>query len=321
MGENRDDEVTGSYANDPSRLRADIERTREELSETMGEISDRLAPGQLAADAKETLKQAATERMRVMSETASQVAEDITGQARAAATGVVEHVRQNPWPSALLGIGVGWLLYHNLSSRPGSTRVTSTDPGYAFDERDSPPWNGEPARFEAIRDNSLPALCAGVGLAWLVSRSFAREVHTSYPAIAYNEYNDLAARAEDGGSWPGTGPGRDWTQAARDAGHRMRDAGHRVREAAAGAARRATDATRQATDRVGRATTETQHWLTRQVEEHPLSVGLIAIAAGAGIGLALPATEAESRWMGRQRDELLSKARSLANETVSKVGS
>jgi hypothetical protein len=57
------------------------------------------------------------------------------------------------------------------------------------------------------------------------------------------------------------------------------------------------------------------------VREHPLAVGAALLATGAAIGLAMPRTALEDTWLGRERDHLVSSAKSLAQGAVKQVES
>jgi len=57
------------------------------------------------------------------------------------------------------------------------------------------------------------------------------------------------------------------------------------------------------------------------VREHPIAVGAALLATGAAIGLAMPRTALEDGWLGRERDQLVNSARTLAQGAVSKVES
>jgi hypothetical protein len=48
--------------------------------------------------------------------------------------------------------------------------------------------------------------------------------------------------------------------------------------------------------------------------ENPLAVGLLALAAGVGMGLLLPSTRGENRLMGETRDRFARDARRTASE-------
>ena len=94
----------------PSRtreIRAEIEQTREDLSETVNAIQDRLQPSTLASNAVDSVKDAARERLREIADTET-----------------VQYVRANPMPTAMIGIGLAglaWLAFgrdgHDTPSR------------------------------------------------------------------------------------------------------------------------------------------------------------------------------------------------------------
>jgi hypothetical protein len=55
------------------------------------------------------------------------------------------------------------------------------------------------------------------------------------------------------------------------------------------------------------------------METNPLALGIVAVAAGAILGLMLPSTQAENQLMGETRDRLMDQAKSTAKETMKKV--
>jgi hypothetical protein len=77
-------------------IRAAIEQTREDMSETVNAIQERLRPGTIAANAADQVKRAARDTARDVADSDS-----------------VMYVRANPIPTAMVGIGVAglaWLL-------------------------------------------------------------------------------------------------------------------------------------------------------------------------------------------------------------------
>jgi ElaB/YqjD/DUF883 family membrane-anchored ribosome-binding protein len=54
-------------------------------------------------------------------------------------------------------------------------------------------------------------------------------------------------------------------------------------------------------------------------EDNPLAVGAMAVAAGVGVGLLLPATRKEAELMGSARDRLVDEARETAREIGQKA--
>ena len=141
MSESADEPRTTSISADDSdenteQLRANIEDTRAEMSQTINEIQERLSPDHLMGQVKETVREATIGKVeRVMEkvgETLSGVAEpalEAAGRAgtviKDAGTSVGQKVWRNPIPVAMIGLGVGMLFmrwnrgqgYYESSSR------------------------------------------------------------------------------------------------------------------------------------------------------------------------------------------------------------
>jgi hypothetical protein len=85
------DDMTDEAAGRTRKIRAEIDRTREDMSETIDAIQDKLRPGNIVAEASDRVRNATTERMKQM-----------TG----------EGSRDKLIPAALIGIGTAWLLWN-----------------------------------------------------------------------------------------------------------------------------------------------------------------------------------------------------------------
>ena len=117
----------------PSRtreIRAEIEQTREDLSETVNAIQDRLQPSTLASNAVDSVKDAARERLRDIADTET-----------------VQYVRANPMPTAMIGIGLAGLAWLAFGRETHNTRSRDWD-----DRRD---WRVR-SGYEVERDHRLP---------------------------------------------------------------------------------------------------------------------------------------------------------------------
>jgi hypothetical protein len=99
-------------------IREEIAQTRIEMSETIEAIEERLRPSNLVAQAGETVRNAATEKVRSMANTAGQAADRVMD------TSIGQTVRANPIPVAMIGIGTAWLLMKRRSDE-GRRRNTS----------------------------------------------------------------------------------------------------------------------------------------------------------------------------------------------------
>lgn len=99
-------------------IREEIEQTREEMSETVNAIQDRLRPSNIAANAADTVKHAARQRVREVADSDS-----------------VQYVRSNPIPTAMIGIGIAglaWLAFGG--NEPGRRQRHYRDWSRRFDE-------------------------------------------------------------------------------------------------------------------------------------------------------------------------------------------
>ena len=103
----RQQESTSTDASADARtreIREDIEETREEMSETVNAIQERLRPGNIAANAAENVKQVAREKARDVAESEP-----------------VQYVRANPIPTAMVGIGIAGLAWLAMAGRERSS--------------------------------------------------------------------------------------------------------------------------------------------------------------------------------------------------------
>jgi ElaB/YqjD/DUF883 family membrane-anchored ribosome-binding protein len=101
-----------------------------------------------------------------------------------------------------------------------------------------------------------------------------------------------------------------------------------VKDSVTSAAGTAYDKVTGAVDQTYRKAGELGHTAREQydhyLEENPLAVGAVALALGAAVGLALPATRYEGKLMGQAKRDLLNKAQdtatNLLHETRESVG-
>lgn len=101
-------------------IRAEIAQTRDQMSDTIEAIQDRLKPSNIVATASETVRNATTEKVKQMANTAGDAAERVMNNT------LVDTVRANPVPAALIGIGAAWLWMKGRSD----TRRSGGDYGY-----------------------------------------------------------------------------------------------------------------------------------------------------------------------------------------------
>lgn len=186
---------------------------------------------------------------------------------------------------------------------------------------------------DTIKANPLPAALTGLGLGWLLMS--ARQQNQARPRYRVEDYritNEYAPVAREyplddgyeGDDSPSAGDlagrardkvGETATQAhdkAGDLAGRARggasDLGSRTRERAGQFGSQA----RQQAERAGSG-------FQRMLHENPLTVGTLAVGAGAAIGLAIPETSKEHEVMGEARDNVVEKAQEKAQDAQQRV--
>jgi len=278
------DDTTGRVAADSGltpqdeartrEIREEITQTRADLSETIEAIQERLAPSNLAAQAGETVRNATTEKVKQMANTAGRAADQVMD------TPVVETIRSNPIPAAMIGIGAAWLLIKGRGDSPRyRSRGRRRHSGYRSDWR--VPGTGYNSEFSGAVGTTGSANYGTTGGSEYASGSggYGTEAAGGFGAYAgsesgYGEYGSTGARGYGERDYRGGSYGY-----GRSSGFSL--------------------------ERVAR--------------ENPLALGAAAALIGVAIGLTVPSTEAEDRLMGETRDNVVDRAREAAGGAVEKV--
>jgi hypothetical protein len=166
---------------------------------------------------------------------------------------------------------------------------------------------------ETLRANPIPLALIGAGIGWLL---------LSRGRVAADEgggAGGLAARVESASSaaaeaaYEYSRPKIDATieRSARYAA----EAKSRTEQAARGYAQKAGRYAEEA----GRQFHDVREQANRAMDEHPLAIGIMALAAGAALALLLPSSRVEDRYLGRTRDRLLDEARDLGSEALDRA--
>jgi ElaB/YqjD/DUF883 family membrane-anchored ribosome-binding protein len=280
--------VAGAVGEDreTTQIRSYIEKTRADLSDTIGALQDKLDPSRIAEQVKDQLREKATEaydtaktavrdatlgKAEKIMANVSETVTDVTGRAGAAVTGssAVQYIRENPVPFALVGIGLGMLALNTRRNEPAS-----------YSSRRTPVY--EPYVPSGTNQSST----SGVGDKVQGAAESVAEAARMATERAKGAFSSAASSVTDAAS-----------SAAGATRQQFTTVGDQARQG-----------TRVATDRF-RAT----------LEENPMALGVAAVAAGAIFGLTLPTTRVEGEYMGEARDRLVGQAKSLAQETAGKV--
>jgi ElaB/YqjD/DUF883 family membrane-anchored ribosome-binding protein len=268
-------------SHETSEIREEIERTRVEMSETIGEIQERLRPDHLLRQAKDGVKEAVTEaaseKVRSIMYSAGEKAHTAATRARGAGEHLADYAGAHPIRMAITIGAVAWWMLRRRERTFDWEGVSETawqdDGEYTADEG--------------------PSLRAKVG----EYASTARDTVGSYAATAKNTVGELASTArETVGQYASTAKetAGEYAYSAREGAQR---ASQRVRSAA------------------GTATSSVDDWMS----ENPLAAGLVAAAVGIAIGLSVPRSDVEDRAMGEARDAAWQRASRVAADIKENV--
>lgn len=260
------------YAEDTEQIRAEIEDTRAEMSQTINEIQERLSPENIVGQVKETVRDATIGKVERAMERVGETLADVTEPAmeymgRAGTTiketgrSVGNSIWRNPIPVALIGLGVGMLCVR---------RFRGTGNGYDYESTSS--------RASKARRSSL----------------MGQTQHTTGQSYQ--------------GSYQGSSQGTTNTL-------------DQVRESASDLAHRSTETLSNLSTKAKDGASALGTRFNQMIQQNPLAVGAVAVAAGTAVGLLLPTTEFENEYIGETSEKLVDKAEDLARGALDKVQS
>jgi hypothetical protein len=285
-----------------SKSAADLEREvaeqRNRVEARIGEIKDRLSPGQLLDEALSYTKHGG-----------AHFASNLSSQ-----------ISANPLPAALVGVGLAWLISSTASGNGIHHAAAPMD--RSFDEDGYYPY----ARVSSGGLRRVSHMADETGQWW---SEFETAEGQRYKAMSHESgaraghfideagkkfsgfIDDAGNRVHDFQDEAGNAlaQARDW------ADHNWRGLKHNVGSGIAGvgsAARGAVDTMMSGTRHLGGSVQQQSDQLSRQIvnlfDQQPLVAGALAFAVGAAVGAALPHTAQEDELLGEQADQLRRKA-------------
>lgn len=271
-------------SDDTEQIKANIEETRAEMSETIDAIQEKLSFSNISEQVKAEVSEYVGETIQ----TAKNTVYDATigkigdvmnyvdkGINEVADTRVVRTARQNPLAIALIGLGTGILLIKGYQKKRPNYRYNDD---YERDNRNYRRGFSSRAVYDE-RDEG---------------RGFSSRDNKSTLAAAQDKVSGAAGAVSDSVSGAVSAVSDTVSDAASKTYNKVSS---------------------QAADLAETAQDQYDYYM----QENPLAVGAVAMALGAAVGLAIPSTQVENRWMGETRENLVQKAEETARDAVGKV--
>jgi ElaB/YqjD/DUF883 family membrane-anchored ribosome-binding protein len=280
--------TSGSTTDDrrPEDIERDLNRTRANLSGTLEAISSKLTPGQMMDQAMQYMR---------------------TSLPADFSSNLATSVRNNPIPVALIGVGIAWMA---MSGRRGSMpRSHDEEYGYV----------GSTAYMGA--DDALGSSYDALGTTDSSGMYSGTSGGTSTMGSVKDKARDMKQQAQ---SSLGSARERvaDTLASTRD---RVSNTMHSTRERMGSTVASARESMHHLSERSAQTYGRARDSFSSMVEEQPLILAALGIAAGAAIGAALPRTRQEDQLLGETRDNLMHRAgetaRTYADQAADKARS
>ena len=273
----------GQTDDDIEATRAQIERTRSDMSETIDAIQNKLSPSNIAHQAKDTVKDATIGRAQDMVDNAQETAKGV-------GTSILDSIRENPVPAALAGIGLGWLFMSARQRSSQQTQYRGYRPAYGYDRTRG---------YTNDRTGTYNYPTGGQGGPSGIRGTVSQ---------AQDKAGQVADQVQDTA-------GQVAVQVQQTAGQ----VADQVQQTAGQVTGQVQDTASQLANQAQYTAQRAQSGFQQMLYERPLAVGAAAVALGVAVGLAVPETEKENQLMGEARDTLVDRVQQQAQDTAQKV--
>jgi len=342
-GSTPDDRRESDDKPESSEIRADIDQTRQAVGAKIDQLQARLDPNRLKQQAQETVQE-------MISDTASSMTEYVRSHRDEMFTSLADAARRNPLPTALVGLGLGWLLLETMAGGKGR----QGDDRWEYERRNFAP-RGSRRRYEGSRGSDAEFRGDLYGRTEYVPGEYGdedfdvTEEYADYRPSGYPVGSEFQSRQGNGkhrgnplkkaaGAVKDTvsdvtheikdrveDASQEIKERVSEVKDRMGDVKERMGEAVGGARSQAEQLGGQTQHSLHRAGDQVDQWqhraryegqrrsqqVIRNLEDNPLTYGALALAAGAALAILLPQTRTENRVFGEVRDQVMEKGQEV----------
>lgn len=270
-------------------IKADIAQKRNEMGQKIDMLQERLDPNRLKEQMQESVQGA-------VSDTADAVAGYLRENVGDIAYSIADTIKRNPVPTALIGVGIGWLLMHETNSSAGRKQKNRSYGDSRFSKGGNGNYGGhEPKTYGLARSVPIEVQDKRYGAA---SQQAAGPIEQTSQQVKEKAGDVLNQAYDSAGQFVGQVQGL-----AQQAGAYAQTTIDQVEEQVGYAG----EQVQQGFQSVG-------HQMQTTLGRNPVAFGVAALIGGVLIGLALPETETENQMLGNTRDQLLDNAQSAAKD-------
>lgn len=340
----------GNGGSSSPEINAEIERTRRQMGRRIDQIQDRLDPDRLIDEAQTAVRD-------VLSDTASSITDYVRENRDTITKSVTRAAGRNPLPTALIGLGLGWLLLESMSgdSKSSSRRsrkwdrerqyqdsyinrrqvaygeIYSDPMSDAFDDTDELDYDYDTSGMGGYDTGAYGS--SAVGRSYSERRKSdgsssgpiakVKDAASNVAETVKGQVEDVVENVQQKAEELGHRAEDQLSSRLSSTGDRAREMGGRAQHEMGDRARemggRAQEMTHEMGGRMRRMTRRRKYQLQNTLEDNPLTYGIVALAAGAVIAYILPQTRMENEAMGELRDRMVDEADDMMHEAADRA--
>lgn len=289
------------------KVLAEAKEHAQTLMQEAGEHA-REAVRDATAHVQDAIHDATIGRVQTMVRTAN-------NKANEASESLVDTIKANPIPAALVGIGLGWLWMNrrsDASQRTTDYRAYDARPDQRYasidQTRGASGAYGRSGSYGAGYQQTGSSLVGRVGDSMGSAASQVGDTASNVADQVGGTASNIAGQVGDTASNLAGQVGDTASNLAQTVGDTAGNFAHTVGDTASNLTTQAQYGAQRLEDR-----------FQTTLQSNSLAIGAVALALGTAVGLVLPQTQRENALMGDARDSLVEKAQGLAQETVGKV--
>jgi gas vesicle protein len=266
-------------------IKADIAQTRNRLGQKIDVLQERLDPSRIKTQIQDSVED-------VVAEGTTAVVDYFRSNLGNVTFTLVDAVKRNPMPTALIGIGIGWMLVRGANQSGNSGATGSSPTQYQVPKGGNGNYGGHSPATYKTSASPQPNLAQG-------ATSTGQTIQ-----IVKDTASDLVGQVV--GSTEQLG---DQVQEfAQQAGEHVQSTIGHVQEQ-----------TTQLNKQMQQGLQNMGNQLQTTLDNNPIALGVATLIGGLLIGLALPETATENQLLGKSRDQLLDNTQDVATSLKQQV--